>query len=67
MNWRFIDGDGLPPMDLPVIVYRSAGQGTNQMGSDIRKEEFLGKFAHTRPSTPVTAWIPIAELMETLP
>lgn len=67
LNWRFIDEDGLPPLDSPVIVYRPAATAIHIMGSDIRKGEFGGRFAHTPAATPVVAWILVAELMETLP
>lgn len=67
LNWRFIDGDGLPDIGVIVLAYRPNARARNIMGSDVRLAEYDGAFAHTRSDAPVIAWVPVAELMETLP
>lgn len=67
LNWKFIDGDGLPPTDMPVLVYRPNARAMAIIDCDVRRDIHHGEFSYTKPGEPVVAWVPISEVMETLP
>lgn len=66
MNWRNVDVDGLPALDIPVLAYRPAEIVMKMFGPDIRTGRHGGAFWHTRPDAPVAQWVPLSELMETM-